>query len=439
MNGLKYKLISYGCQMNDLDSEMMSAITEELGYKPTDTESEAGLIIINTCCVRNTAEQRAIGRLTKLKPQKIKNPNLIIVFAGCIAQKDNENILRKFPFVDIVIGTRDIPYLSQHIKQILIKREQICSTSHINDEQYFLTNPKRKHRIKALVTIMLGCNNFCSYCIVPYVRGREISRPTNEIIDEIKKLADDGYKEVTLIGQNVNSYLYNNTNFPKLLELVNDKTDIQRIRFITSHPKDASDELIYAMRDLPKVCEHIHLPAQAGSNKILKLMNRFYTKEKYIELIEKFRENIPNIAITTDMIMGFPGETDEDFSETLDLLQKVRWDMSFSFVYSIRNGTKAAELDDDVTYNTKKSRLEAYNKIQDKISLEKNQQLINKSVEVLVEGVSKKREYEMMGRTQTDKVVISKGDKSQVGSIINIKVKQAHTHTLFGEDAEVVS
>ena len=284
---------------------------------------------------------------------------------------------------------------------------------------------------------MFGCNNFCSYCIVPYVRGREVSRPANEIVDEIKKLADEGYKEVTLIGQNVNSYTYDNVSFPKLLELVNNKTDIQRIRFITSHPKDVSDELLSAMRNLPKVCEHIHLPAQSGSDKILKLMNRAYTREKYIELFEKFKNNIPNIAITTDMIMGFPGETEEDFQQTLDLLEKVRWDMSFSFVYSIRNGTQAAELNDDVPYEEKKSRLNKYNESQDKISLEKNQLLINQSVEVLVEGVSKKRTYEMMGRTRTDKVVIFKGNESQIGSIINVKIQKSAMHTLFGEDAEV--
>ena len=436
MNNLKYKIISYGCQMNDLDSEMIAGLVEEMNYQSTEDEHNADLIIMNTCCVRQTAEQRAIGRLTKLKPLKSKNPDLIIVFAGCIAQKDKETIFKRFPFVDIVIGTRDIQFLPQYIQQTLSNRKPICRTHHIVDNHFILTTPKRKHKIKALVTIMFGCNNFCSYCIVPYVRGREVSRPANEIVDEIKKLADEGYKEVTLIGQNVNSYIYDNVNFPKPLELVNNKTDIQRIRFITSHPKDVSDELISAMRNLPKVCEHIHLPAQAGSNKILKLMNRAYTREKYIELFEKFKNNIPNTAITTDMIMGFPGETEEDFQQTMDLLEKVRWDMSFSFVYSIRNGTGAAELNDDVPYELKKSRLNRYNELQDKISLEKNQLLVNQSVEVLVEGVSKKRTYEMMGRTRTDKVVIFKGNESQIGSIINVRIEKSAMHTLFGEDAE---
>jgi len=436
MKNLKYKIISYGCQMNDLDSEMIAGLVEEMGYQSTEDEHDADLIIMNTCCVRQTAEQRAIGRLTKLKPLKLKNPDLIIVFAGCIAQKDKETILKRFPFVDIVIGTRDIQFLPQYFQQILSNRESICSIHHIDDNHLILSTPKRKHKIKALVTIMFGCNNFCSYCIVPYVRGKEVSRPADEIIDEIKKLADEGYKEVTLIGQNVNSYSYQNINFPKLLELVNNKTDIQRIRFITSHPKDVSDDLIFAIRDLPKVCEHIHLPAQAGSNKILKLMNRSYTREHYLELIEKFRANIPNIAITTDMIMGFPSEAEDDFEQTLDLLQKVKWDMSFSFVYSIRKGTKSAELVDDIPYEIKKCRLDRYNKLQDKISLEKNQLLLNKTVEVLIEGISKKRNYEMMGRTRADKVVILKGNESQVGSILNIKVKDVAMHTLFGEDSE---
>lgn len=435
---MKYHIITYGCQMNTHDSEIISGVLEEHDYRETNDLNDADLIILNTCCVRENAERKVYGRIGNLKYYKRKNPNLVIAVTGCMVQLPHviKYISEKLPYVDLLFGIRNIGKLPQYIEDA---RDATSPLIKVNQEEHHLGENlpvKREDNIKAWVTITYGCNNFCSYCIVPYVRGREESRKPHEIIEEVKQLARKGYSEIILLGQNVNSYgkdLDNDITFPKLLRKINKIDGIKRIRFLTSHPKDLSDELILAMRDCEKVCEHIHLPVQAGSNRILEKMNRKYTREHYIKLIEKLRYHIPNIAITTDIIVGFPGETEQDFQDTLDLIKTVEFDSAFTFIYSKRKGTPAAKMENQVDDEIKKERLNKLMKLQDSISAKKNYKLKYKVLEVLVEGKSKNNPERLSGRTRSIKLVNFKGTDDLIGKLVNVRIVVPHTWSMIGE------
>jgi len=423
--------------MNEHDSEMMSWLLENMGYEPTDNKADSDIIIYNTCIVRENAELKVYGQLGALKELKTKKPDLIIAVCGCMMQTEaaRNTVLDKYKHVDIIFGTSNIHKLPQLIDRHLQTGETVVDVEEDSREIIENISANRKYPFKAFVNIMYGCNNFCTYCIVPYTRGRERSREPKNIIREIEMLAKDGCKEVTLLGQNVNSYgktLNYDFNFADLLREVNKIEGIERIRFTTSHPKDLSDDLIQAMAELDKVCEHIHLPVQAGSNRILKAMNRKYTKEYYLELVEKIRKAIPDIAITTDIIVGFPGETEEDFDETIDLVKKVKYDSAFTFLYSKREGTIAAKKENQVPEEIKHERFQRLLDTLYPIFYEKNLKYKDKVVEVLVEEVSKNNKEVLSGRTRTGKLVHFKGDKDLIGKFINVKITNPKTFTLEG-------
>ncbi|RBP45601.1 tRNA (N6-isopentenyl adenosine(37)-C2)-methylthiotransferase MiaB [Garciella nitratireducens] len=432
-----YKISTYGCQMNENDSEKLAGMLKNMGYKPTEIEEQADIIILNTCSVRENADIKVFGNLGHYKPLKKKNPNLILAVCGCMMQQKEivEKIKEKYPQVDLIFGTHNI----HKFPELLANAQQSsCIVIDVweNGGEIIESVPiERKYKHKAFVTIMYGCDNFCSYCIVPYTRGREKSREPEKIIKEVIHLAQDGCKEITLLGQNVNSYgktLKNPISFAQLLRKLNQIDGIKRIRFMTSHPKDLSDELILAMKECDKVCEHIHLPFQAGSNKILKIMNRRYTKESYLELIKKLKETIPGIAITTDIIVGFPGENQDDFKDTLDIVRKVKFDSAFTFLYSIRKGTPAAKMENQIPDDIKHERFNRLLELQQSISREKNALLKNEVVEVLVDGTSKNDEEKMCGRTRTNKLVNFIGDKNLIGEIVQVKITDPHTWSLNG-------
>lgn len=433
----KYMIVTYGCQMNEHDSEKMSWLLENMGYEPTENKEDADIIIYNTCIVRENAELKVYGQLGALKELKVKKPDLIIAVCGCMMQTEiaRNTVLDKYKHVDLIFGTSNIHKLPQLIDRHLQSGETIVDVDEDSREIVENISANRKYSFKAFVNIMYGCNNFCTYCIVPYTRGRERSREPKNIIREIEMLAKDGCKEVTLLGQNVNSYgktLDYDFSFADLLREVNKIEGIERIRFMTSHPKDLSDDLIQAMAELDKVCEHIHLPVQAGSNEILKAMNRKYTREYYLELVEKIRKAIPDISITTDIIVGFPGETDEDFEETLDLVKKVRYDSAFTFLYSKREGTIAAKKENQVPEEIKHERFQKLLDTLYPIFYEQNAKYENRVVEVLVEEVSKNNKEVLSGRTRTGKLVHFKGDKSLIGKFVNVKITNPKTFTLEG-------
>lgn len=438
INGIKkYIITTWGCQMNEHDSEKMSGILESLGYISTDKKENADLIIFNTCLVRENAELKVYGNLGELKALKREKPDLIIAICGCMMQKkETRDIIKeKYKFVDIIFGTHNIHKLpelianhNQHTRMIIDVWED---AGNIVEGM----PAKRKYGFKAFVNIMYGCNNFCSYCIVPYTRGREKSRDPEDIVNEIKELANEGCKEVTLLGQNVNSYgksLDSKMSFADLLYMINEIDGIERIRFMTSHPKDLSDELIYAIRDCDKVCEHIHLPFQAGSNRILKLMNRKYTKEQYLELVKKIKNEIPDIALTTDIIVGFPGETEEDFMDTIEVIKMAEFDSAFTFLYSIREGTPAANMENQIPEDIKHRRLKMLLEVLNPISHDRNLQLLNTVQEVLVEETSKTDSTVLSGRTRTSKLVHFKGDMDLIGKLVKVKIDNTKTWTLEG-------
>ncbi len=370
--GKLFFIQTYGCQMNEEDSEKISGMLKLMDYQKTEKKESADLIIFNTCCVRENAELKVFGNLWILKKAKEKNPDLIIAVCGCMMQQKGmaQNIIKTFPFVDIIFGTHNSYMLPEYLNMV---KQQGKSVVEIWDKEKDIVEGlpiDRASGIKGFVTIMYGCNNFCTYCIVPYVRGRERSRNPEDIENEIKELVSKGYKEITLLGQNVNSYgkeLKPDIDFADLLRRVNKIEGIERIRFMTSHPKDLTFKVIEAIRDCDKVCEHIHLPVQSGSSDIIKKMNRHYTKEYYIDLIGTMKKEIPDLALTTDIIVGFPGETEDDFNETLDLIEKVQYDAVFMFLYSIRKGTPAAEMEDQISEKIKHERfnrlVEAVNEI----------------------------------------------------------------------------
>jgi tRNA-2-methylthio-N6-dimethylallyladenosine synthase len=437
MESKKYTIETHGCQMNEHDSEKISWILENMGYEWTDDKEESDFIIYNTCLVRENAELKVYGQLGALKDLKRRKPNLLIAVCGCMMQREEARniILSKYKHVDIIFGTNNIYKLPQLINRYKQTGKTVVDI--VEDDREIMEDIEfnRKYPFKAFVDIMYGCNNFCTYCIVPYTRGREKSREPKSILKEVENLASQGYKEITLLGQNVNSYgktLDYNYSFANLLEEINEINGIERIRFMTSHPKDLSDELIQAMANLDKVCEHLHLPVQSGSNRILKAMNRKYTKEDYLLLIDKIKKAIPDIAITTDIIVGFPGETEEDFNETLDLVKKIKYDSAFTFLYSIREGTIAANMENQIPDEVKHERFQRLLDTLYPIFYEKNLKYKDKIVEVLVEETSKNNENVLSGRTRTGKLVHFEGEKDLIGKLVNVKIKTVKSFTLEG-------
>ncbi len=416
--------------MNVHDSEKILGVLSTLGYRPTEKEDEAELILLNTCAVREKAEHKVYSELGRFK--KRKGEGVFIGVCGCVAQKEGMGLIRRMPFVDFVLGPRSIYALPDVLREVKRGKKVVkadldgsCITS--------LTVPiLRQEPYRAYVTVMEGCNNFCSYCIVPYTRGREVSRPSSEILEEVRRLADTGYREVTLLGQNVNSYgrgLSEGIDFPMLLEMVHEVDGISWIRFITSHPKDFSERLVKAIAALPKVCEYIHLPAQAGSNRILKKMRRGYSREEYLEKVAMIKEYIPTAAITSDFIVGFPGEQEGDFELTLDLVEKVRYQGIFAFRYSVRPGTEAASWDDDVPLHVKRDRLIRLLELQNTITQEISSSYKGKTLDVLF---NRWGDGKLEGRSRDNKIVIAPGPQSYVGAILQVRIERARMYELEG-------
>lgn len=430
----KFYLKNYGCQMNEYDAELLSGLLKKEGYFPVSSPREADLILLNTCYVREKVKHKVMSYLGEVKKLKRKNPFLLIGVAGCLAQKEKENLLEKVPEVDFVLGPMEIHRIGEVVRETEENHTRLCVTEEREIPEGLPIN--RRKGVSTFVPIIRGCNNFCSYCNVPYVRGREKSRSPEVIFKEIEAIAREGYKEITLLGQNVNSYgkdRERGIDFADLLELVSQVEGIERIRFTTSHPKDLTLKLLQKIAELPKVCEWLHLPLQSGSNKILKLMNRKYTREHYRELVEKAREKIPGVSITTDIIVGFPGEDEKDFEDTLELLQELRLEGAFTFVYSPLWGTEAASFPSQIPEKVKKERLRRLILCQQKITEENNRKLLGKEVELLVEGRAEKTPHFLQGRTRTNKVVLFEGREEFIGKLVWVKIKEAGCWHLMGE------
>ena len=433
--GQKYFLKTYGCQMNVHDSEEIAARLESLGFESIDTIEGADLVIMNTCAIRENAHDKLFGFLGRCKHEKEKNnKDLIIAICGCMAQEESvcNEIMTKHKYVDLVFGTHNI----HELQDLILEKNNIQTISVYSKEGEVYENIpyKRDSKIKAWVNIQYGCDKFCTYCIVPYTRGKQRSRKSCEIIKEVKRLIEDGYLEVTLLGQNVNAYGkdLNDISFAQLLEEVA-KTGIPRVRFVTSHPWDFSDEMIETIAKYENIMPYIHLPLQAGSSSILKLMGRRYTKEEYIELFNKIKKTIPNVSITTDIIVGFPNETDEDFKETLEVVNECKYDSAFTFIYSPREGTPAAKMEDSIDMKTKEERLQQLNELVNKYSLEANKKYVGKTVKVLIEGLSDKDKTKTFGYTDTMKLVNVVGANNMIGQIVDVVITDAKSFSLDGE------
>jgi tRNA-2-methylthio-N6-dimethylallyladenosine synthase len=430
-----FHIITFGCQMNEHDSERITGVLEAQGCASTRDAMTADMVILNTCSIREKAEQKFFSELGRLKQLKDEKPDLVIAVAGCIAQQEGANILSRAPYVDMIFGPSDIAKLSEIITKKQARTAPVIDTG--GDAEYHRKHipAVRTDRLKAWVSIMYGCDNFCTYCVVPYLRGRERSRPSQDIIDEVRGLVEKGYKEVTLLGQNVNSYgrgMERNVDFPSLLRRVNDETGIERIRFVTSHPRDLSDGLICALRDLPKVCESLHLPVQSGSDRILEAMNRGYARTDYLEKVKRLRDAVPDIAFTTDIIVGFPGETDEDFEMTMKLLDEVRYDSIFAFKYSKRPETAALKLSGHLPEEVKEARLTRVLDTQKEITIQKNKEHVGTFKELLIDGRSK-RGGKLTGRTRGNRVVNVAGPVSLMGSLVTVRITSAGVNSLSGE------
>ena len=441
---MKYYITTMGCQLNENDSEKLAGIVEGMGFEKTEKLEEADLVIYNTCCVRENAEERLFGKLGELKKQK-EEKGTIIAIGGCMMQEPAmlEKIKKSYNYTDIVFGTHTLHKFEEDLKKVLENGKKVRDVIDIDGEVIEDLPIKRNDNFKASVTIMYGCNNFCSYCIVPYVRGRERSRKAEDIIAEVKCLAKEGYKEITLLGQNVNSYMRVEReqnlatgeidSFAKLLREVNKIDGIERIRFISPHPKDFTDDVIEAIRDCEKVCKIIHLPLQSGSTEILKRMNRKYTKEQYLALVEKMKARIPGIVLSTDIIVGFPGETEDDFEDTLDVVSKVHFEQVYMFIYSRRVGTPADKMENQVPDEVKHERFDRLKKLAESQIEGNNQKYVNTIQKVLVEGKSKTNENMLTGRTDTNKVVNFEGTNDMIGKIVNLKIVSEHMWYLKGE------
>ncbi len=435
--GLNYRIQTYGCQGNEADSETMAGLFEKMGYKLASNEKEADVILLNTCAIRENAEDRIWGELGRLKSFKKHNPNLLIGLCGCMAQEEKvvNKILKSYPYVDIVFGTHNLHKLPEYIKQATFSKERVIEVFSFEGDIVENLPKVRNHDFKAWVTIMYGCDEFCTYCIVPYTRGKERSRNKDEIIKEVKELHEMGYKEVTLLGQNVNAYGKDfkeiDYTFGDLLKDLND-TGIERIRFTTSHPRDIDDKTIEAFK-LPHIMPHLHLPVQSGSNKVLKKMNRHYTKERYLEVMKQLKNVRPDIALTTDIIVGFPYEEEEDFLETLELVKEVDFEGAYTFIFSKRTGTPAYNFPDNVSAEEQKERLKRLNKVVNEGYLKGTKRFLNKTVKVLVDGYSKKDDNILAGYTEHNKLVNFKGNEELIGKIVNVKITEARTWFLIGE------
>lgn len=443
-NQPKVFIKTYGCQMNKLDSELSIGSLAKSGYAFAEEEKDADVILLNTCSIRDKAEHKVYSQLGSLRDQKEKSPELILGVLGCMAQNEGDRIFKRMPHVNLVCGTRMFSKLPELLEEINGTNKRIIAVDEDGEVSFERLVTQRQNRYNAFVSVMRGCDNYCSYCIVPYVRGREFSRPVTDIIDEVKRLADDGCKEVTLLGQNVNSYgkgLNGEVTLATLLRKLDPIEGIERIRFATSHPRDMTKEIIEAVGELPGVCEYLHMPAQSGSDKILKRMRRQYTSAYYRELIEMAKSLVPDIKIASDFIVGFPGETEGDFEDTVKLLNDVRCQNSFIFKYSPRTGTVAAEFPDDVQEETKKKRNHILLDLQKKISTEENRKIVGKSVEVLVEGTSKSDAGRLSGRTSQNQIVafdLPEGSNQagvsslMSGKLVNIDIVDSTDLTLFG-------
>ena len=434
---LTYHVTTFGCQMNARDSEKLVGILDEVGYTEVEDEN-ADFVIYNTCTVRENANQRVYGRLGYLHSIKKKKPHMMIALCGCMMQEAQvvEKLKKSYSFVNLIFGTHNIYKFSELIVTALESDRMVIDIWKDTDKIVEDLPSERKYAFKSGVNIMFGCNNFCSYCIVPYVRGRERSRTSEDIVREIKSLVADGVKEITLLGQNVNSYgknLEEDITFAQLLRKVNEIEGLERIRFMTSHPKDLSDELIIAMKECDKVCNHIHLPFQAGNNEILKSMNRRYTKEHYLELVEKIRKEIPDIAITTDILVGFPGEDEEKIEDTVDVVKKARFSGAFTFIYSKRTGTPAAVMENQVDEEVVKKNFNRVLEVLNPIILEINKEKVGKTYKVLADDVSANDPSFITGRLEDNSLVHFKADKSLIGEIVDVKITDCKTFYLIGE------
>lgn len=435
----KYCVVTYGCQMNLHESEKISGILSGMGMSAVNEPENADVVVFNTCCIRDTAERRALGNIGKMKELKKKNKNLLIVVTGCMTQQNGfaENMKERYQYVDVILGTHNISDLENQIRIRLEKKKRVAAVldtdGYIDDETTPVT---RTSFPNAWVNINYGCNNFCTYCIVPYVRGRERSRDMKSIISECEKLINDGYKEITLLGQNVNSYGNDvpdeSVNFANLLREVAKIDGKFRIRFMTSHPKDLTEDVVKAIRDNDKICNNIHLPIQAGSNSVLKNMNRRYTREHYLGLIDMIRRYLPDCGITTDIMVGFPYETEEDFLDTMDIVEKVRFSTAFTFIYSVRKGTKAAEMP-QIPYEIKQNRIKRLIARQNEITEEISKDYVGNVYEILVEGMQEKKNGYVVGRTESGRLVSAKGDESMIGEFKNVKITAVKNAQLLGE------
>ena len=444
---LKYSILTMGCQLNENDSEKLCGMLEEMGYTKTENQKEADLALFNTCCVRENAEDKLFGKLGELKKLK-EQKGIIIAIGGCMMQEKHitDKIKESYPFVDILFGTHTLHKFPEDLYKVIDEKRKLEDIIDIDGKVYEGLPIKRDSKIKASVTIMNGCNNFCTYCIVPYVRGRERSRMPKDIIEEVRNLAKDGYKEITLLGQNVNSYLREENrkgieieehegvhSFATLLRAINKIEGIERIRFISPHPKDFTDDVIQAIAECDKVCKLVHLPLQSGNSRVLKTMNRKYTKEQYLELVEKMKKRIPNLTLSTDIIVGFPGETDEEFEDTLDVVEKVKFEQVYMFIYSRRVGTPGDKMENQVPEEIKHIRFDKLKKLVESQIEENNQKYIGTIQKVLVEGESKNNKEMLSGRTDSNKVVIFEGPKELKDKIVDIKIVSQHMWYLKGE------
>ena len=432
---MKYYITTMGCQLNENDSEKLAGIVEGMGFEKTEKLEEADLVIYNTCCVRENAEERLFGKLGELKKQK-EEKGTIIAIGGCMMQEPAmlEKIKKSYNYTDIVFGTHTLHKFEEDLKKVLENGKKVRDVIDIDGEVIEDLPIKRNDNFKASVTIMYGCNNFCSYCIVPYVRGRERSREHEKILEEVEMLAKEGYKEITLLGQNVNSY--NGRENYKFANLLNDvcKIDgIERVRFISPHPKDFTDDVIEAIANNPKIARVLHLPLQSGSSAVLKKMNRKYTKEQYLKLVDKIKTRIPDVVLSTDIIVGFPGETEEDFEDTLDVVRKVNYEQIFMFIYSRREGTVADKMENQIPEEIKHKRFDRLKELFDSRVSENNQKYIGTTQKILVDGYSKNDKETLTGRTDTNKVVNFKGNKDLIGKMINIKITEEHKWYLSGK------
>lgn len=438
----KYTLLIFGCQMNFHDAEVVSGILEQMGYEKTEDAETSDLILLVTCSIRESAVDRVFGQLGALKRLKYQNPDLILGICGCLPQQEGavERLRKQAPFLDLIFGTHNIHQLPELVERAKSEPGMVIDVWESEGEVVEHLPTRREDGLKAMVTIMYGCNNYCAYCVVPYTRGRERSRRPSDIVQEITELGRMGFKEVMLLGQNVNSYgkdLEAAVDFADLLSELDRIPGIERIRYMTSHPRDFTQKLIDVVVASNKVCEHFHLPVQAGSNETLRLMNRGYSREAYLDLVRRVREKVPNAAITTDFIVGFPGETDEQFEETLEMIETVRFDSAYTFMFSPRTGTPAATMEGQLSAETKRDRLSRLMQLQNHIGRQINEALEGQVVEVLVEGPSKKDPAMLSGRTRTNKLVLFPGDEGMTGKLVKVRINKGLTWTISGEVARL--